>query len=190
MRQAVTSSLRPRIAELILRESIVELSKVIRERAAGSDELRGMGATVDLIWVPTSNAQAHLAHIGDSRIYRFRNGALEQLTEDHTLLALLIKHGEVRPEDAGRHPARSQISRYVGMDGEAKPDVATIALEAGDRLLLCTDGLTNMVTAERIAGVLEEWSEPEEACRSLVAAANEAGGRDNISVIVTDIAFR
>ncbi len=143
-----------------------------------------MGATVALAWLRETGA--HLAHLGDSRIYLFREAQLQQLTEDHSVIALLLRSGEITPEEAQTHPARGQLSRYVGMDGEVYPDVQTVQLQAGDRLLLCSDGLTNMIPNTQIAQLLQVNAEVLAACQALVHAANTAGGTDNITVLVVD----
>ncbi|MDI7278161.1 MAG: SpoIIE family protein phosphatase, partial [Anaerolineae bacterium] len=145
---------------------------------------RRPGATVAAAWL--RGGQAHLAHMGDSRIYLYRQGRLSQQTEDHSVVALLLRSGEITPEEARRHPARHQITRHVGMEGEVYADVRTIQLEPGDRLLLCTDGLTGPLDDERVAALLAEHGDPEAACRALVAAANAAGGADNITALVVD----
>ncbi len=186
LRQRLAGSLHPRgrVAELVLREAILNLSRRLWSEGAARPELRGLGATVALVWL--RGPHAHLAHMGDSRIYLYRGGQLAQLTQDHSVAALLVRSGEISPEEALRHPARNQLSRYVGMGGEVYADVRTIQLQPGDRLLLCTDGLTRPLADGRIAAVLAERAEPEGACRALVAAANAAGGADNITSLVVD----
>ncbi len=183
-RLAGTPALRSRVAELVLREAILDLSRRLRAEAAGRPGLRGLGATVAVVWL--RQQLAHLAHMGDSRIYLYRQERLAQATEDHSVVALLLRSGEISPEQASHHPARNQLTRYVGMEGEVYADVRTIQLEPGDRLLLCTDGLTGPLADERIAAVLAERTEPEAACQALVAAANAAGGPDNITALVVD----
>ena len=170
--------------EDVLREVILELSQRLRAESAGRVGLKGMGATVALAWL--RGPLAHLAHMGDSRVYLFRQGHLIRLTEDHSIVALLLKHGDIAPEEARKHPAQGKLSRYVGMEGEVYPDVQTVSLQSGDRLLLCSDGLTNMVSDAQIAKLLQSHSEPELACRALVDTANAAGGKDNITVVVVD----
>jgi PPM family protein phosphatase len=181
------ASLRPRIAELILQEGIVQLSEQLRVQGAGKPGLDGMGATVALVWIPNAGETAYLAHIGDSRIYLWRDGRLQQLTEDHSLVGLLLKYGEVSAEEAARHPARGQLSRYIGMEGEAVPDVQTLALQDKDCLMLCSDGLTGMVPDDQIAAVLTEAPDMGTACHELMEGANSAGGKDNISIIIVDV---
>jgi len=183
-RLASLGSARNRVIELALREAILEFSQRLRAESAGQPGLKGMGATVALVLL--RGQEAHLAHMGDSRIYLFRQGRLTQLTEDHSIVALLLKHGDITPEQVQDHPARGRLSRFVGMEGEVYPDVQTIKLQDGDQLLLCTDGLTNMITDEHIAQVLQANAEPGTACQALIAAANAAGGRDNVTTLVVN----
>jgi len=161
------------------------LSGQLREEAKKRPDLAGMGATVALALL--AGRHAHIAHLGDSRAYLFRRGRLQQLTADHTVTAALLHLGEIEEKDALGHPARHRLTRYVGMEGEALPDLRVVELRVGDRLLLCSDGLTGMVPDRHIAQVLRRQRTPEEACEALVAAANAAGGRDNVSAIVIDI---
>ncbi len=170
--------------EFALRDAIVELSQRLRAESAGRIGLQGMGATVAVAWLRGS--LAHLAHMGDSRIYLFRQERLVQLTEDHSVIALLLRHGEITPEEAQTHPARGRLSRYVGMEGEVYPDVKTVQLQGGDRLLLCSDGLTNMVPDGQIVQIVQVNAEVEAACKGLVDAANKAGGTDNITALVVN----
>jgi protein phosphatase len=143
-----------------------------------------MGATVVLafLW----GQQVFIAHIGDSRAYLYRRGELRQLTDDHSVVGILLRHGKITPEEAKIHPARNKLSRYVGMEGEVYPDVQRLRPSAGDRLLLCTDGLTTMVPDDAIAEILVNCGDPQMACRSLVEAANAARGQDNVTVLVAD----
>lgn len=172
--------------ECILREAIFELSQRLHAESKGQVGLHGMGATVALAWFRSEQRAVHLAHMGDSRIYLFRRNHLAQLTEDHSVVALLLKHKDITPQEAQRHPARGRLSRFVGMEGEVYPDVQTVNLQVGDRLLLCTDGLTSLVPDEHIAALLRANSDPQVTCRALVEVANAAGGTDNITVLVVN----
>jgi protein phosphatase len=167
-----------------MRDAIMELSRQVYEKSVNQIGLKGMGATVVLALI--RGRWAHIAHLGDSRAYLLRNGQLTRITEDHSVIAILLRRGEITPEEAKFHPAKSQLTRVVGMEGEAYPDVYTIALKKGDRLLLCTDGLTGMISDTKIETILKKHSDPKQACRSLIDAANQAGGSDNITAIVAD----
>jgi protein phosphatase len=109
---------------------------------------------------------------------------MERLTEDHTIVSLLLELGQITKKEAKNHPSHHVITRYVGMDGRQGPDINLITLKPGDRLLLCSDGLTNMVTDREMGTILFEEADIPEACKKLVDMANNAGGKDNITVIV------
>jgi serine/threonine protein phosphatase PrpC len=153
------------------------------EEAAEHPELSGMGTTLTMAF--HLDEQLCIVHVGDSRAYMFVDDQLEQITHDHTLMAEMIRRGELRPEQVAQHRLRHVITNVVG-GNEAGVEVEGHALEvhAGDRLLLCSDGLTEMLTDEAIAATLRVEPDPNAACTKLVAQANEAGGRDNITVLI------
>jgi len=157
-------------------------SRIIKE-AAEHPELSGMGTTLTLAY--HLDAQLCVVHVGDSRAYLYGDDVLRQVTHDHTVTAELVSRGVLRPEQVAQHRLRHVITNVVG-GSKAGIDVEAHALEvhAGDRLLLCSDGLTEMVTQEEIAATLRAEPEPEAACTQLVAQANDAGGRDNITVLI------
>jgi len=165
--------------------TIVELSnRLCRE---SRDQFGGaqMGSTVVLMWI--RGGDALVAHMGDSRAYLLRNERLQQLTADHTIIRLLIESGDLKPEDAAEHPARGQLTRFVGMEGEPLPEARLVQLHPHDRLLLCTDGLTGLVPDEQIRSILNQEKTAEPACHRLIIAANEAGGHDNVTSVVLDV---
>lgn len=172
--------------EQLMQETVLELSRSLRAEGAGKVGLKGLGATLALVWLRDLAGTAYLAHLGDSRVYLYRGAELVPLTEDHTIVRLLLTQGEISPQEAPTHPARGQLSRYVGMEEAVYPDVAKLYLTEGDRLLLCTDGLHGSISDELIAGLLGSAAEPLEACRLLVDAAKSAGGTDNITAMVVD----
>lgn len=148
-------------------------------------ELHGMGTTLTLAY--SLNDVLFVAHVGDSRCYLNRAGALYRLTRDHTIVEEMVRRGELTAEEAARHHRRHVITNAVGSDPkDVKVEVHKLALECGDRLLLCSDGLTEMLLEEQIKLALNTEAEPELACRRLVRLANEAGGRDNITAVVAD----
>ena len=123
--------------------------------------------------------------MGDSRAYVYRESELHQLTHDHTLVAELVKRGEVTPEKAAEHRLRHVITNVIGgAEADARVEAHKLDLQSGDRILLCTDGLTEMLSDDQIAAVLATEPDPEQACMRLVAQANEHGGIDNITVIL------
>jgi serine/threonine protein phosphatase PrpC len=155
----------------------------VREEAADHQELRGMGTTVTMAY--QLEEQLCVVHVGDSRAYLYRADELHQLTRDHTFVAEMVRSGALQPEDAATHRLRHVITNVVGgTEAGVKVEAHAVEVHAGDRLLLCSDGLTEMVTDEAIAATLRAEPEPQSACAKLVAQANEAGGRDNITVVV------
>jgi serine/threonine protein phosphatase PrpC len=145
----------------------------------------GMGTTLTAAMV--DGARIAIAHVGDSRAYLLRDGRLERLTDDHSMVADLVRQGSLTEEEARFHPQRSVITRALGSDPNMLADVFEVEGAPGDRLLLATDGLTGMLADDYIADVLAADVDPARAVQSLVDAANRAGGYDNISVVVVDI---
>jgi protein phosphatase len=152
--------------------------------AAGDRRLSGMGTT--LVALLADGDLVHVANVGDSRGYLLRQGELSQVTVDHSLVQELVDDGRLSPEDAERHPQRSVITRALGIDREVEFDLFTYKLQVGDRLLLCSDGLSDVVEPAQIRKVLLRVPNAQRAARELVAVANEQGGPDNITVIVVD----
>jgi serine/threonine protein phosphatase PrpC len=164
---------------------MARLSKQLHQQAQGKAGLEGMGATVVLALV--RGRHALIAHLGDSRAYLWRRGCLKQLTNDHSLVQLLLDCGQIRRDQAAGHAASGQLTRYVGMPGEALPDARVLELQAGDRLLLCSDGLSNMLGNVELLKILGRRADPAVACRQLVDAANDAGGTDNVTALVVHV---
>lgn len=171
-------------AKEILRGAVIEANRKIRQLAASDRGLEGMGTT--LTAVLEDGYTVHLAHIGDSRAYLYSGGHLSLLTEDHTLVQQLVKENRLTPEEAEHHPQKSIITRALGVEEEVDPDLDTYQRRPGDRLLLCTDGLTNLVEDAELRRVLQKVRDPQQAADELIALANAAGGHDNITVIVLD----
>lgn len=164
---------------------VKEANSAIWQKAHQDPKLQGMGTTCTLLLV--SDAQAWLAHVGDSRAYLLRDGELEQLTEDHTLVQRMVLEGRIQPEEAAHHPQRSIITRALGVDEEVEVDITEVELQEGDRILLCSDGLSSMLEEPAIDSILRANPRPQEAADELIAAANDAGGEDNITVVVLDV---
>jgi protein phosphatase len=184
-----------KIAASVLRDSsgenaVVELIKEANRRvyeAATEDETRsGMGTTITAAIVGDDGVQ--IGHVGDSRAYRVRDGKLEQLTEDHSLVAELVRSGKLSPEEADVHPQRSVITRTVGTDPDVDVDTLEIDARPGDVFLLCSDGLTTMVDDTSILAVVQKnRASLDKAARALVDAANKGGGEDNITIVLFEI---
>jgi PPM family protein phosphatase len=165
-------------------DAVGRANTAVWDRASDDTELAGMGTT--LTAATFDGATLTIGHVGDSRAYLLRNGALEQLTVDHSLVAELIRDGRISEEQAAVHPQRSIITRALGVDSTVEVDVYSLVLHATDRVMLCSDGLTSMVRTQRIAEILGTEAEPTAAANALVDAANAAGGEDNITVVVLD----
>jgi serine/threonine protein phosphatase PrpC len=168
-----------------LAQQIRDANAAVFERSRSDSAVRGMGTTLTAVVV--AGTSALFAHVGDSRAYLLRAGDLRQLTDDHTLVARMVKSGEISEAEAGVHPHRSVLTRALGTEPESDVDEFDVALTDGDRLLLCSDGLTGMVTEEQIVAILSAAPDPQDAADRLVRAANRAGGVDNITVVVLDV---
>ena len=155
----------------------------ILEEAAEHPELSGMGTTVTMAF--NLGAQLCVVHVGDSRAYLYRDGQLDQITQDHTVTAEMVRNGILRPDEAAGHRLRHVITNVVGgPELGVTVEAHALDVQAGDRLLLCSDGLTEMVTNDAIAAALQSEAAPELAAKMLLSQASEAGGRDNITVLI------
>jgi protein phosphatase len=153
------------------------------EEAVHHPEFAGMGTTLTLALV--SGWKLFLVHAGDSRCYLYRGGRLRQLTADHTVTGELVRHGVIRPQDADHHQFRHIVTNVLGGGHTGvRADVQRVDLETGDVMLLCSDGLTDMVNDDGIAAILGGGDEPQRACERLIEAANAHGGRDNVTAVV------
>jgi len=167
---------------------IVEANRRIWERSLADPETAGMGTTVTAALVDAAQGNVAIGHVGDSRAYLLRNGVLEQLTTDHSLVAELVQSGVLTPEEAERHPQRSAITRALGTEPTVEVEVLTIAPEPGDLFLLCSDGLPTMVSDDEIAAALQAAERaPAAAAEALVARANARGGEDNVTVVLFEL---
>ncbi len=160
-------------------------NRAVAEAAGNDPSLRGMGTTLVLGWF--ADDAVDIGHVGDSRAYLLRSSDLEQITTDHSLVTEMVARGEISAEEADTHPYRSVITRALGLQPEVEIDRERRTLQSGDRVLICSDGLTNMVDTGKIRDILLEQSHPTDAVWTLVDAANEAGGIDNISVVVVSV---
>jgi serine/threonine protein phosphatase PrpC len=168
--------------ETALAELTQRANAHIHELSHSNAEQAGMGTTLTAVYV--GEREISIAHVGDSRAYRLRDGVLERLTEDHSLVDELLRQGRLTPEEALEHPQRSVITRALGPEGVVEVDTRSYSARDGDVYLLCSDGLTTMLAEDRLAELLLARANLHEAGEALIAAANEAGGRDNITVVL------
>jgi protein phosphatase len=159
-----------------------EANRRIYDLAVTDESRRGMGTTLTAAKV--HGDEISLGHVGDSRAYRLRDGELLQLTRDHSLVAELERSGQITPEAAEHHPQRSIITRALGPEPDVEVDTYTVAGRAGDLFLLCSDGLTSMVSDDEVSAILRSADDLDAAADSLVRAANQSGGKDNITVVL------
>ena len=147
-------------------------------------ERNGMGTTMDICVY--SEGRMFLGHVGDSRVYIIRDDKAIKITRDHSYVEMLLSKGEITKEEAENYPMKHMITRAVGVEETVECDFYEFEVKKNDKLLMCTDGLTNMVSDEIIAKIITEAENPQVAAMKLVSAANDAGGKDNITVIVAD----
>jgi serine/threonine protein phosphatase PrpC len=170
--------------------AIQEANRRILTFGRGDERLSGMGTTIVAVRFGGTPERpvAEVAHVGDSRAYLLRGGNLRPLTEDHSLVAELVRSGELTRDQAAEHPQKNLITRALGAEEEVDVDTAILPVEAGDRILLCSDGLSDMVPEGRISEILaDSLGDPEVTARRLLSAALDAGGTDNVTVVVVDL---
>lgn len=155
-------------------------NKVVLEKSKENEELEQMGTTLEICII--YNGKAYIGHIGDSRIYRIRKNIIRRITTDHSYVEKLVKDGTITREEAFYHPKKNMLMKALGCNEAIEPDIMVKEFLQNDIILMCSDGLTNMLTEEAIYNIVQE--EPKTACEKLVKKANENGGYDNISVIL------
>ena len=165
-----------------LRARVREANARIMASAQADDARAGMGTTLTVAYVGEDDLT--VAHVGDSRLYRLRDGTFERLTDDHSLVEELVRQGKLTPQEADEHPQRSIITRALGAEEGVEADSTTWAGRDGDVYLICSDGLTSMIPEAHVAQILAEATSLAGAGRMLIDAANDAGGRDNITVVL------
>jgi protein phosphatase len=164
-----------------------EANRRVYDRSSTDPHTSGMGTTMTVALVEADRVA--FGHVGDSRAYLIRDGRIEQLTEDHSLVNELMKSGKLSPEEAETHPQRSVITRALGTDPDVDVDTFSVPAQGGDLFLLCSDGLTDMVEQGEILALVERNRDSiEAALKSLVKAANRGGGEDNITIVAFEIA--
>lgn len=174
-----TNKQRDEILELV-RNSAIYANKVVYEKSKEVEELEGMGTTLEICLI--YNNKAYIGHIGDSRIYRIRNNVMRKLTKDHSYVQKLVEDGKITREEANTHPKKNMLIKALGCMPYVEPDIRARNIEKGDILMMCSDGLTNMVDEEEIYKIIQK--DPQNAAEELVKEANRLGGYDNITVVI------
>ncbi len=169
----------------LIRNSILHANDKVYKKSILNTHYMGMGTTLSMGLVKGS--EFYIGHVGDSRIYLIRDSGITRLTEDHSLVAELIKIGTIQPEEAKHHPQKNVITRALGTEYALEVDIASYALKDKDIILLCTDGLSNMVEDEEIRQIIAGAKDMENACDMLIDKAKHGGGYDNITAIVIQI---
>jgi PPM family protein phosphatase len=174
------------VGERELATVVEEANRRIHELSQSDESLAGMGTTMTAVAV--GDGEVAIAHVGDSRAYRLRDGALERLTHDHSLVDEMVRAGRLTPEEAEVHPQRSIITRALGPEPQVEVERMTYPARSGDVYLICSDGLTTMVPEDDVAAILRGRSSLRQAAEDLVRVANEAGGKDNVTVVLFRLA--
>jgi protein phosphatase len=172
----------------LLRDAVDDANHLVYSQAANDSRLHGMGTT--LVAMLAREKSVWVAHVGDSRCYRFREGALEQLTRDHSLVDEQVKLGQLTREEAERSPLRNVITRAVGSQRTVNAEISQVDATPGDLFLLCSDGLTRELPDNRIETLLKKTADLDVLCQQLIEAANNAGGRDNVTCILVRVTHK
>jgi len=160
-----------------IKESVAEVSLYLRKKVGNNTGATFVSALI-------KGKKAYISHLGDSRAYLFRDGDIKQLTKDHNIASLLVDMGKITVEQARIHPMRHRLTAYIGMQGDAIPEIKPVTLVSGDLLLLCTDGLSGMIADQEITDLLSRKRSLKFILRQLITRANEAGGHDNITAVL------
>ena len=166
----------------VMREAVMSAHEAIIRHAQKNPACAGMGTTLSMMW--RGGHYMYIAHVGDSRIYRYRGGELERITQDHSLVEELVRARIITREEARTHPRRNIITRALGTQGDTLPDLLAADVRPGDLWLLCTDGLCGMISDEEIARVLSSGATLDMMAGSLIEKALDAGGRDNVTLVL------
>jgi serine/threonine protein phosphatase PrpC len=165
--------------------AIEQTNRIVYEMGHTDETLKGMGTTLCLLYFLDN--KIIYAHVGDSRIYRLRNGVLEQITNDHSLLRELIELGQIREEDSEHFAYKNIITKAIGTERTVEPTVHFAALEPNDLFLMCSDGLSDPVSMKEIENILNKNNDIQRAAKSLISTAKKKGGHDNISVLIAQV---
>ena len=164
----------------LVKDAAIYANMVVFEESKQSKDLEGMGTTLDICLI--YNNKAYMGHIGDSRIYRIRKGVMRKLTKDHSYVQKLVEDKKITREEANTHPKKNMLMKALGCTTYVEPDIRARNIEKDDILIMCSDGLTNMLTENTICNIVR--SDPQQAADKLVKEANLAGGYDNITVVI------
>lgn len=164
----------------LLRSAIEYANMVIYEKSKEIEELNNMGTTIDICLI--HSGRAYIGHVGDSRVYRLRKEIFRKLTTDHSYVEQLLKQGNITKEEAYNHPKKNMLTKALGCTAFVEPDILVRGFQKNDILLMCTDGLTNMIKENQICQIIKE--DPEKATENLVNKAIEFGGLDNITAVI------
>ncbi len=171
--------------ESIMREGVQKANRELFIRAAEQSELNGMGTTIDVCVI--KDGMLHVAHVGDSRVYLIDEDTIEKVTKDHSVVGMMIDSGTLTEEEAKVHPQRHFITRAVGTTMTVDVDIERREIHSSQKILMCTDGLTNMVSKDEIHRIVKDNESVSDAVRELVSRAKENGGDDNITVILLKV---
>jgi serine/threonine protein phosphatase PrpC len=166
----------------LIRSSILYANEKVYKTSIVKSNCLGMGTTLSMVLLKEN--KAFIGHVGDSRVYLIRGKSITRLTEDHSLVAELVKSGTIKPEEADHHPQKNVITRALGTEYTLEPDIIQYEMDSGDFILICTDGLSNTVNEEEIAATIANSSDIEEACGLLLEKAKGNGGYDNITAVI------
>ncbi len=171
--------------ENLLRDGMEEVNAAIYETQLNDPDLSGMGTTMTVIW--EDRDRVLLGHVGDSRAYRLRDGKIAQISLDHSMVGEMVRNGLLTPEQAARHPYRNVITRALGASADVEVDVTVLDRKAADQYLICSDGLSEYVTIEQMEEILTHMP-MEQAADLMLNMALQSGGRDNISLVIAEVA--
>ena len=166
--------------EALLKDAIEYANSVVYKKAQSKENLRGMGTTLDVCLI--YNSRIYIGHVGDSRVYRIRKEFMRRLTKDHSYVQTLVDDGTITKEEAYSHPKKNMLTKALGCVETVEPDVYTKTFIKDDIILMCSDGLTNMIREEEISKIIKQ--DKEKATENLVKQANDNGGLDNITVVI------
>ena len=166
----------------IIKKALEHSNNVVYEKSKEAEELEQMGTTLEVCLI--YNNRAYIGHIGDSRIYRIRQNIMRKLTVDHSYVQKLVKDGTITKEEAINHPKKNMLMKALGCEPQIEPDVMVKGFNEGDILLICSDGLTNMISEQEIYNIIEQ--DIQNGAQNLIRKAKELGGYDNITVIIIE----